>query len=143
MGGGWENCSLSRSPFPLSSWISGGLFLIVKAVWPLCLAVSCQCPTIFHLSLCRWVGNTRREDAGVWGSLASVPPICVLAPCLLPCGWAGVYPKFRQCGLYTDGLTPPCRDLRTEQCAVGDALEEAVLWEAAIPGGCGAEPGPS
>ncbi|XP_055261033.1 transport and Golgi organization protein 2 homolog isoform X2 [Moschus berezovskii] len=38
---------------------------------------------------------------------------------------------------------PPasCRDLRAEQCASGDALEEAVLREAALPGGRGAGPG--
>ena len=38
---------------------------------------------------------------------------------------------------------PPasCRDLWAEQRAAGDALEEAVLREAALPGGRGAGPG--
>ncbi|XP_059975145.1 transport and Golgi organization protein 2 homolog isoform X4 [Mesoplodon densirostris] len=36
---------------------------------------------------------------------------------------------------------PSCRDLRAKQRAAGDALEEAVLWKAALPGGRGASPG--
>ncbi|XP_047297081.1 transport and Golgi organization protein 2 homolog isoform X8 [Homo sapiens] len=38
-------------------------------------------------------------------------------------------------------LIAPHRHLRAEQRAAGDSLEEAVLWEAALPGGCGTEPG--
>ncbi|XP_026944289.1 transport and Golgi organization protein 2 homolog isoform X3 [Sagmatias obliquidens] len=36
---------------------------------------------------------------------------------------------------------PSCRDLRAKQRAAGDALEEAVLRKAALPGGRGAGPG--
>lgn len=64
------------SPFPLPSWISGCVFLIVKAIWPQYLAVSYWCPTMlsFPPLAMPMVWTTQREDAGVWGSLASVPP---------------------------------------------------------------------
>ncbi|XP_029086176.1 transport and Golgi organization protein 2 homolog isoform X2 [Monodon monoceros] len=60
-----------------------------------------------------------REGAGGWSSSHSPPHVP---------RWPG-------------RANPSCRDLRAKQRAAGDALEEAVLRKAALPGGRGAGPG--